>query len=292
MTRYRVGQLAHKYMEHDMIALHTELPEFPDSRIRMLHAVLSQQPSAASYKELFSVVASLVQMGLDTHDLVENWAPAGKNGALGMRAQQLKVLAGDYFSSRFYHLLSQAGQIEAVRRLSEAICELNRVKMSGYARMKQLQWNAEDYVHYGAEIKSGLFLSFTGFMQGLYERLWPELVSRFCRCEVLLQELNAVQREEKLAAGWGFWHVMQEGTEDDRRSLSERRDDHGLLRHLMEKYHVSEKLGSLLRQSALQLREQVSRLPSDKLVRELQSLIEPFLAAGGPQPAAALKEWG
>lgn len=292
MTRYRVGQLAHRYMEHDMIALHTELPEFPDSRIRMLHAVLSQQPATASYKELYAVVASLIQMGLDTHDLVEDGPPAGKNAALGMRAQQLKVLAGDYFSSRFYHLLSQAGQIEAVRRLSEAICELNRVKMSGYARMKQLQWNAEDYIHYGAEIKSGLFLSFTGFMQGLYERVWPELVSRFCRCEVLLQELNAVRRHEKLAVGWGFWHVLQEGTEEERRSLSERRDDHGLLRHLMEKYQVSEKLGSLLRQSAMQLHDQVSRLPSDKLVRELHALIEPFLAAGEPQPAAALKEWG
>jgi len=292
MTRYRVGQLAHKYMEHDMILLHTELPEFPDSRIRMLHAVLSHQPSAAGHKELFSLVASLVQMGLDTHDLVENWPSAGKNGALGMRAQQLKVLAGDYFSSRFYHLLSQAGQIDVVRRLSEAICELNRTKMSGYARMKQLQWNAEDYIHYGSEIKSGLFLSFSGFMQGLYERLWPELVSRFCRCEVLLQELNAAKREEKLAAGWGFWHVMQEGSEDDRRSLSEHRDDYGLLRHLMEKYNVTDKLGSLLRQSALQLREHVVRLPSDKLVRELQSLIEPFLTAGGLQPAAAMKEWG
>ena len=292
MTRYRVGQLAHKYMEHDMILLHTDLPDFPDSRIRMLHAVLSQQPAASGYKELFSLVASLVQMGLDTHDLVENWPPAGKNGALGMRAQQLKVLAGDYFSSRFYYLLSQAGQIDAVRKLSEAICELNRIKMSGYARMKQLQWNAEDHIHYGAEIKSGLFLSFSGFMQGLYERLWPELVSRFCRCEVLLQELNAARRADKLSVGWGFWHVMQEGTEDDRRSLSEHRDDHGVLRHMMDKYNVTEKLGGLLRQSALQLRELVGKLPSDKLVKELQSLIEPFLAAGGPQPAVALKEWG
>ena len=292
MTRYRVVQLAHKYMEHDMIAMHTKLPEFPDSRIRMLHAVLSQQPAVAGYKELFSLVASLVQMGLDTHDMVENGPTAGKHGALAMRAQQLKVLAGDYFSSRFYHLLSQAGQIDAVRRLSEAICELNRIKMNGYARMKQLQWNAEDHIHYGAEIKSGLFLSFTGFMQGLYERLWPELVSRFCRCEVLLQELNAVRRAEKLAAGWGFWHVMQEGTEDDRRSLSEHREDHGLLRFMMEKYNVTEKLGGLLRQSTLQLRDLIGRLPSDKLVRELQTLIEPFLAASGPQPAAALKEWG
>ena len=42
------------------------------------------------------------------------------------RSRQLKVLAGDYFSSRFYHLLAQAGQIEMIKQLSNAICEVNR----------------------------------------------------------------------------------------------------------------------------------------------------------------------
>lgn len=292
MTRYRIGQLAHKYMDYDMITQHTDLPEFPDGRIRLLHAVLGQQPAVAGYKELFSLVTSLVQMGLDTHDLVENDAPGNKTGTIGMRAQQLKVLAGDYFSSRFYHLLSQAGHIDAIRRLSESICELNRIKMNGYAKMKQLQWSAEEYLRYGAEIKSGLFLSFTAFMNGLYERLWPELVERFCRCEVLLQELKTAERADKLAGSWVFWHVMHEGSEDDRRNLAANREDNGLLRHLIEKYGVIEKLGSQLRQSALQLRELVGRIPSDKLMRELNSLTEPFLVVAGPQPATALKELG
>jgi heptaprenyl diphosphate synthase len=283
MTRYRVEQLAHKYMDHDMISLHTDLPGFPEGRIRMLHAVLSQQPSAASNKELLSLVASLVQMGLDTHDMVENGAAEGKSSMPSMRSRQLKVLAGDYFSSRFYHLLSQAGQIDAVRMLSESICDLNRIKMNFYSRMKQLKLNAEEYVHYGAEIKSGLFLSFTGFMHGLYERLWPELVERFCQCEVLLHELKETEKAVKLNGGWGYWHVMQEGSEEDRRALVEQREDYGLVRHLMDKYDVAEKL---------QLRELVGRFPSDKLVRELQPLIEPFMSAGGPKPAAALKELG
>jgi len=285
--------LAQKYMDYDMITQHTDLPEFPDGRIRLLHAVLGQQPAVAGNKELFSLVTSLVQMGLDTHDMVENETPGNKLGTIGMRAQQLKVLAGDYFSSRFYHLLSQAGHIDAIRRLSEAICELNRIKMNGYAKMKQLQLSAEEYLRYGAEIKSGLFLSFTAFMQGLYARLWPELVERFCRCEVLLQELKNAERADKLAGSWIFWHIMHEGTEDDRRQLTmDREVDNGLLRHFIEKYGVIEKLGSQLRQSAMQLRELVARIPSDKLMRELQSLTEPFLVVSGPQPATALKELG
>lgn len=293
MTRYRVGQLAHKYMNYDMISKHTDLPEYPDSRIRMLHAVLSYQPAVAGHRELFSLVTSLVQMGLDTHDLVECRPQGGKGGLLATRAQQLKVLAGDYFSSRFYSLLSQAGQIDVVRRLSEAVCELNRTKMSGHAKMKQLAWNPEEHLQYGAQIKSGLFLSFTGLMHGLYERLWPELVARFCRCEVLLQELTAVQRAEKLAGSWGFWHVIHEGSEEDRRTLPDLRHDVAHLRRMMDKYFVTEKLSELLRQSAQQLREFIHRIPSEKLMNELQTLIEPFFAASGPEPAAAaLKELG
>src|SRR5690242_14448879 len=115
MTSIRITQLANKYLNYDMINLHTELPQFPDGRISLLYAVLSQQPAAESNKELLALVTSLVQMGLDTHDLVDNGNADSNKGLLGMRTQQLKVLAGDYFSSRFYHLLSQAGQIDTIR---------------------------------------------------------------------------------------------------------------------------------------------------------------------------------
>jgi heptaprenyl diphosphate synthase len=292
MTRYRVEQMAHKYMEHEMIALHTELPEFPDGRIRLLYAVLNQQPGAASDKELLTLVTSIVQLGLDTHDMVDNGPSDGKTGMAAMRSQQLKILAGDYFSSRFYQLLSQAGHIDAIRRLSEAICELNRIKMNLYSKITQRKLNAEEYVTYGAELRSGLFLSFTGFMYGLYERLWPELVERFSRCEVLLEELRDAQKSAKLSDSWGFWHILQEGTEEDRRALSERREDTGFIRQLLDKYGVPDKLRVLLRQSSTQLQGLLGRIQSEKLIRELQPLIEPFVTAAGSQRAAALKELG
>jgi heptaprenyl diphosphate synthase len=290
MTGYRVEQMAQKYMERDIISLHTDLPGFPDGRIRLLYAVLGHQADASRDKELLSLAASLVQLGLDTHDRVENGAGTGSMAA--MRSRQLKVLAGDYFSSRFYQLLSQAGRIDAVRRLSEAICELNRIKMIWYTGIRQTKLSAEEYLHYGAEIKSGLFASFSGMMNGIYERLWPEMVERFCRCELLLEELAAAHKADHPGGGWGFWHILQVGTEEDRQALSERRDDAGLLRQLTDKYGVADKLGSLLRQSIQQLQSLAARIPSDKLMRDIQPLIERFIAAVGPQHAAVLKELG
>ncbi|TJY44350.1 heptaprenyl diphosphate synthase [Cohnella pontilimi] len=292
MTRYRVEQLAHKYMNHDMIALHTELPDFPDGRIRLLYAVLGQQPAAASDKELLSLVTSLIQVGLDTHDMVDNRSAESGGGMPAMRSQQLKVLAGDYFSGRFYHLLSQAGHIDAIRRLSEAVSELNRIKMTLYLKTIRRELDPEQYVKYGTDLKSGLFLSFTGFMHGLYERVWPELIERFSRCEVLLQELRKADNPCPPGGNWVFWHIWQEGTEEERRQLTDRREDIGMIRHLLDKYEVKDKLAALLHQSAAQLQGLLGRLQSDKLTRELQPLIEPFLAAGGTRPAAALKELG
>ncbi|KIL34838.1 hypothetical protein SD71_17680 [Cohnella kolymensis] len=291
MTRVRIAQKAQKYINHDMISLHTDLPEFPEGRVSLLYNVLSHQPAAAAQKELLSLVTSLVQMGLDTHEMVDN-EPLGKHGMMAMRAQQLKVLAGDYFSSRFYNLLSQAGQIDMIRRISEAVCEINRIKMSLYAKMSQLKLGAEEYLHYGAELKSGLFLSFGGLMTGLYERIWPELVDKFSRCEVLLAELRRLQKTSSLDGSWGMWHILQEGTEDDRRAVRERRDEPGLMASLLQKYDVADKLCSLLRQSTGQLQGVMQRLQSDKLLRELQPLIEPFVQAASAQRAAVLKELG
>lgn len=292
MTRVRVNQQASKYLNHDMISLHTELPEFPEGRISLLYTILGHQPNAASQKELLTLVTTLVQMGLDTHDLVDNESGNEKHGMISMRAQQLKVLAGDYFSSRFYNLLAQAGQIDTIKSMSEAVCEINRIKMSLYAKMKQMKLGAEEYLHLGAELKSGLFLSFTGYMSGIYERLWPEVVDRFSRCELLLQELKKVQNVSALNESWGVWHILHEGTEEDRSALRDRHEDNTFIQSMLDKYDVAEKLGVLLGQATGQLQTLLQRLQSDKLIRELQPLIEPFIQATGAGRAIALKELG
>lgn len=292
MTRKPIAQLARKYTEYDMITRHTDLPEFPEGRVRLLQAVLADLQELGGQAELYPLATSLVQLGLDTHDLVENEESGAKAQTKQMRARQMKVLAGDYFSGRFYHLLSQAGQIETVKRLSEAVCEVNRIKMSLYSKMKQMRVNAEEYVSYGSAIRGVLFMSFSHLMSGMYAKLWPELVERFSRCELLLQELLRLQRPDDLSGSWGVWHVLGEGSPEDRRALEERADDHGLLRQLMDKYGVADKLVALLRQSAGQLQAMLPKLPSDKLAAELSNLIEPFLHGPAWVPAAAIKELG
>src|SRR5262245_61503284 len=130
MKSYRIPEMAKKYVEYDMIQAHTELPEFPESRIRLLFTFLANQRTPLIHSELYSLVVSLVQFGMDTHDMIDS--ESGRLGEKDMRSRQLKVLAGDYYSSRFYQLLAQAGQVEMIRRISNGVTEVNKLKVSLY----------------------------------------------------------------------------------------------------------------------------------------------------------------
>lgn len=291
MTRAHIPQLADKYMNHEMIARHTELPDFPAGRTQLLQTLLGVQPTTAASKELFALATSLVQMGIDTHEQVDNSDQSAKQSMSEMRSRQLKVLAGDYFSSRFYQLLSQTGQFERVSALSEAICDINVIKMNLYSKVRQFKLSAEEYLNAHVQVKSKLFLSFAGLMSGIYQRIWPDLIQRFSRCELLLEELEQA-RQSKLDGCWGMWHILHEGSDEDRRKLHESLTDTGVVQALLHKYQITDKLKGLLGIASDQLQHAVQLLQSDKLTRELQPLIEPFVQAVKPSCAVALKAPG
>ena len=93
MKPYRVPELAEKYINYDMIQNHTELPGFPDARVHLLYIFLMDSGrNIAGHEELYALVTSLVQVGLDTHESID--VTEGNQGEAMMRSRQLKVLAG------------------------------------------------------------------------------------------------------------------------------------------------------------------------------------------------------
>ncbi|XEC92753.1 heptaprenyl diphosphate synthase component 1 [Paenibacillus tarimensis] len=275
MKPYRIPEIAKKYVEYDMIQNHTVLPEFPDSRIRLLFAFLANERGAEEYSELYALVVSLVQMGMDTHDMIDTDTELQKQES--MRSRQLKVLAGDYFSGRFYHLLSQAGQIEMIRKISGAVCEVNRMKMNLYVKMKQLRVTAEEYIQSCIQLKTGLLDVFSGVLEERCSRLWPELLHGFTRCEVVVKEIERTESLDLFAGSWGYWHVLQEGTEDEKRQLKENVQEENVILGLLDKYDIRRQLIEKLKQSVAHVHTLAERLDSDKLVRELRQIGETFM---------------
>lgn len=156
MNSYRVPQLAKKYTDYDMIRQHTEIPSFPDSRARLLQVFVGRTDEKV-HDELYALATSLVQLAMDTHDRIDTIS--GERREVEMRSRQLNVLAGDYFSSRFYQLLAHAGKIEMIGKLSGAVSEVNARKMTLYERMKKLLVSAEEYLRETVQLKMQLFLS-------------------------------------------------------------------------------------------------------------------------------------
>ncbi|WP_308639137.1 heptaprenyl diphosphate synthase component 1 [Paenibacillus silvisoli] len=285
MKPYRIPELAKKYIEHDMIEAHTELPDFPDSRVRLLFAFLANQRTPLLHSELYALVASLVQLGMDTHDLID--ADSMRVQEREMRSRQLKVLAGDYYSSRFYQLLSQAGQVDMIRRISNGVCEVNRLKVNLYLRMKQLKLTAEEYISQCVQLKTELFHAFTDSLDEKMARVWTELLQGFGRCEVVLDELHRSEKPERFDGSWGYWHVLNNGTEEEKRKLSDQQSEPSFAQSLLAKYDIRQQLSELLKQSAALVQTAVARVDSDKLVRELNGILETFTTPLVPAASAA-----
>lgn len=274
MKQYRVPLLTDKIASYDMIQLHTDLPDQSGPRLQLLYAFLNQQPSLSAHGELYTLATSLVQLGLDTHDMVDT--NTERRPEKEMRSRQLKILAGDYFSAQFYSLLAKAGQIDMITRISGAVCEVNRLKVNLYMRMRQLKVTADEYFSLAVQLRSGLFQHFAGVLGGTMARLWPDLLEGVSRCEVALDEIKRSECPKRFDKSWAYWHVLQVGTEEERHQLSVLSDEQNfsLIKILAEKYHVRNLLAAKLKQSAESVIALASKLESDKLIGELGQMIE------------------
>jgi heptaprenyl diphosphate synthase len=273
MNSFRIAEITKPYTDYDMIQKHTSLPELSECRANLLLLFLNKTGLEHSQNELITVATSLVQLGLDTHDLVpvNNLQKEEKDA----RSRQLKVLAGDYFSSRFYHILAQAGQIEMIKQLSAAICEVNRTKMNFYLKMKQLKMTAADYLDQSVQIKIQLFLSFEHLMIGDQQETWSEILHIFAMGEVLVEEIAQNESMDEYPNSWAFWHVWQSATKDEKKLLQKGELD--LLKSLTIKYRSTFELNSMLDKNMEQLTNRIQQIESESLKQEITEICQPFL---------------
>ncbi len=271
MSKYVIPDFARKYISHGMIEAHTKLPAFPDTRARLLFCMLEDERTA-DRQALYTLAVSLAQLGLDTHD----WVAAAKEEESfeQMRSRQLRVLAGDYFNGRFYQLLAQAGKLEAVRLVSRAICEVNRVKMIMNERLRQLKLTTDEYVEHMVAIRSELFLAFAGFLRGPNLDRFPDLLRGITRCELIHEEL---QRDDagELHGGWSYCYMLQHATADERAGIPQA--DQAGMKALSRKYKTSGLLQSMLEEQLRSVRRLIEQFESDGMRTELFNLLEPFI---------------
>ncbi|MBN8234683.1 heptaprenyl diphosphate synthase component 1 [Halobacillus kuroshimensis] len=105
-------------------------PHIDDDKLVILSSIMNHTTLPVEKKEQYIITTMLVQIALDTHDLVT--LTDDEDDKETVRHRQLTVLAGDYFSGLYYYLLSQLNDIPMIHTLAGAIKEINELKMELY----------------------------------------------------------------------------------------------------------------------------------------------------------------
>lgn len=119
------GKLKHSYLEK-----YIDAPHIDEDKILLLYSIYEDLKLPKEQLENYIVTTMLVHQALETHETVPNQNKSGEY----LRNQQLKVLAGDYFSGLYYYFLAQTSDIELIRTLAEGIKEVNESKIYLYQK--------------------------------------------------------------------------------------------------------------------------------------------------------------
>ncbi|WP_226579344.1 heptaprenyl diphosphate synthase component 1 [Halobacillus litoralis] len=105
-------------------------PTIDEDKLVILSSIMDHTKLSDEKKEQYIITTMLVQIALDTHDLVT--LSDEEDDQETIRNRQLTVLAGDYYSGLYYYLLSKLDDIPMIHTLAGAIKEINELKMELY----------------------------------------------------------------------------------------------------------------------------------------------------------------
>lgn len=140
----------HPYLDQFIIK-----PVIDDDKITFL---LSMFRANGHYKNISRYVTAIMimQMALDMHDTVS----IEKVSKAKSRERQLTVLAGDYYSSQYYCMMSEMQDFPMIRCLSEGIRRLNEEKV-GLFRGK---WQWDGFLEQLKRIETSLIMELANFL--------------------------------------------------------------------------------------------------------------------------------
>ncbi|MBM7661243.1 heptaprenyl diphosphate synthase [Bacillus mesophilus] len=118
-----------QFIHHSYLNKFIDTPKVDEDKLFLLVAMCNDAEIDDKTLETYIITTILVQVALDVHEEVST---AEKLGDLEQKKQQLKVLAGDYFSGLYYSLLSQIEDITMIKSIAHCIKLINEHKIRVY----------------------------------------------------------------------------------------------------------------------------------------------------------------
>jgi heptaprenyl diphosphate synthase len=92
----------------------------------------------------------------------------------------------------------------------------------------------------------------------------------------VFDELFRLESLREFRESWGFWHVLQNGSKEDRKGLQSGDWDYAKLRAMVHKYRISSQLRQMLESTWASLVSKAGELLPESLRAELVQIGEPF----------------
>ncbi|HWO95018.1 MAG TPA: heptaprenyl diphosphate synthase component 1 [Bacillus sp. (in: firmicutes)] len=122
-------------LNHPYVKQFVHHPMIDEDKLLYLCSFLQHISVEEEQLRVYVVSVMLVQIALDTHDLVS--IKPVKNDHQLLQERQLTVLAGLYYSSLYYNYLSKNGSLQLINETASAIKNINVEKMKYYKRQFQ-----------------------------------------------------------------------------------------------------------------------------------------------------------
>ncbi|MGM0834928.1 MAG: heptaprenyl diphosphate synthase component 1 [Bacillota bacterium] len=193
-----IKEQLHKLITHPYLSKHIEYPVIDEDKLLLLYSALESIPLPVEKKEKYILSTMLVQIALDTHDLVTN-AKMDHLKTDTAKNRQLTVLAGDYYSGLHYQLLAKVDDITMIRLLASSIKQINEHKIAYY--QKELD-GMEMLMDSLAKIESSLIQSVSQYFS---DSMFKELSVNF----LLLKRLIAERKKYCVEKSSHFFDMMK-----------------------------------------------------------------------------------
>lgn len=126
-----INELITYKIKHTYLNKYISKPIINQTKLATLSIIVNQTSLPDETKKQYIIATTLIQIALDTHDLIPITNEEIEN-EVAITTKQLTVLAGDYYSGLYYLLLAELEDISMVSHLATTIKEITEYKMKLY----------------------------------------------------------------------------------------------------------------------------------------------------------------
>ncbi len=173
------AEMEHRYLNGIIRCPDLEMMQFTLAEAMLREAGLTEE-------QVGTVVSTmlLIYHGLEIHEDIDTLAAHSDE-----RYRQLGVLAGAYYSSKYYRLLAEAGQVPLIGHFAQAIQMINEAKAELERDPLDFSLSSERYLDIQERIHGMLLHSIRSVYLPHHPR-WQQIVETFVRVSVMQKELN------------------------------------------------------------------------------------------------------